>query len=127
MDVTPLVPEGRQLVEGYGGGGFRIAGTRHEGSVLLFPEQTLPWEVVAPEDITLDTLRPVLDRAPAIEVLLIGCGARMALLPRTLRDGLKAEGVGVDPMDTGAACRTYNVLVAEDRRVAAALIAVETA
>jgi uncharacterized protein len=56
--------------------------------------------------------------------LLIGCGARMAFVPRALRDALKAGGIACDGMDTGAACRTYNVLLAEDRRVAAALIAV---
>jgi uncharacterized protein len=63
-------------------------------------------------------------RAGSVELLLIGTGARMAQIDRTLRQALRADGVVIEVMDTGAACRTYNVLMAEGRRVAAALIAV---
>ena len=60
--------------------------------------------------------------APAVEFLVIGCGARAMLVPPALRQELRDAGLRLDAMDTGAACRTYNVLLAEDRRVAAALI-----
>jgi uncharacterized protein len=67
----------------------------------------------------------VLDAGAEVDLLLIGCGRRMALVPPALRQTVRDGGVVIDSMDTGAACRTYNVLLAEDRRVAAALIAVD--
>ena len=122
MDLTPSVPEGRQLVESYGAGRFLVSGISHTGSILVFPEQTLDWPVTDIAGLPIDSLQAVLDADPPVEILLIGCGARMALLDPALRTGLKERGIGCDAMDTGAACRTYNVLVTEARRVAAALI-----
>jgi uncharacterized protein len=123
-DITPQLPSGRQVIQGYGEGGFRIAGQRHAGSVLVFPERTLPWPVTAVSSITLQSLQPVLAPDAGIRVLLIGCGARMTTLDPALRQELRAAGIGVETMDTGAACRTFNVLLAEARAAAAALIAV---
>lgn len=125
MDITPAIPAGRQVIDGYGGGGFRISHQRREGSVLVFPTETLAWPVTAMADLSAATFRPVLDRAADVEVLLLGCGASIAFLKHDLRALLKEQGIVADLMDTGAACRTYNVLLSEDRRVAAALIAVE--
>ncbi|MEX0810341.1 MAG: Mth938-like domain-containing protein [Dongiaceae bacterium] len=129
MDITPLVPEGRQIIESYGSGRFRIAGQIHQGSVLVFPERTEAWSVSAPQNVTVETLAAVVaaGRAGEVELLLLGCGPRLTQVAPALRAALRAAGVGVEPMDTGAACRTFNVLMAEGRRVAAALIAVETA
>ena len=126
MDITPLVPEGRQIIEGYGNGGFRIAGTVHTGSRLVFPDRSEAWPVASFDALTIETLAPVIEagRQGAVELLLIGCGKRLAPVPPAVRSALKEVGVGVEPMDTGAACRTYNVLMAEGRRIAAALIAV---
>ncbi|MFQ6018002.1 MAG: Mth938-like domain-containing protein [Kiloniellaceae bacterium] len=124
MDITPASPAGRQIVESYGQRRFRVSGTLYEGSVLVFPERTLAWTVGRIEELTLESLDPLLDAAGELELLLIGCGPRMAQVPGALREGLRARGLVVEPMDTGAACRTYNVLVSEDRRIAAALIAV---
>jgi uncharacterized protein len=121
MDVTPLIPAGRQVIEGYGAGGFRVAGTRYAGSVLVFAEETLAWPVASMSELTIDSLRPVVERR-GIEILLLGCGPRLTPIPARLRQELRAAGIIVDVMDTGAACRTYNVLLAEERRVAAALI-----
>ncbi len=126
MDVTPLVPEGRQIIEGYGNGGFRIGGTVYPGSRLVFPEHSETWPVASFDALTIEALAAVIEagRQGAVELLLVGCGKRLAPVPPSIRAALKNVGVGVEPMDTGAACRTYNVLMAEGRRVAAALIAV---
>jgi uncharacterized protein len=123
MDVTPIVPAGRQLIQGYETGGFRIAGIRHTGSVLVLPERTLAWPVSGPEQITAESLAPIRAAEPAVEILVLGCGARFVMIPADLRAALKAAGIAVEAMATGAACRTFNLLLAEDRRVAAALIA----
>lgn len=123
-DITPSVPQGRQLIQGYGNGGFRIGGNAHEGSVIVLPERTLPWTVTAYAEITFDSLAPVYADGAGIEVLLIGCGPRMEMPDTALRDALKTHNIVADVMDTGAACRTFNVLLAEDRAVAAALISV---
>lgn len=126
MDVTPLIPAGRQIIETYGDGRFRIANILHEGSVLVFPGQTLPWRVTDMAGLTVAALAPISQAAKSgeVELLLVGCGPRLAMIPRDLRATLRAEGIVIEPMDTGAAARTFNVLMAEGRRVAAALIAV---
>lgn len=125
MDVTPLVPQGRQIIESYGGGGFTVTGESHRGSILVLPDWTGRWAVETIEQLTLESLDPVLAAQPPVEVLLIGCGTAMAFIEPELRQAASTRGVALEPMDTGAACRTYNVLMAEDRRVGAALIAVE--
>ena len=124
MDVTPLLPAGRQYIEGYGSGRFRIAGATHDGPVLVFRDRTLAWPVRAMAELTAESLAPVLE-AGNVDVLLLGCGRRMALVPPALREALRAGGVVIEPMDTGGACRTYNVLLTEDRQVAAALIPID--
>lgn len=125
MDLTPLIPAGRQIVESYGGGRFRVTGVTYEGSVLVFPARTMPWPVAAMGEINEQSLEPVVAEAQGggIDLLLLGCGARMAMVPARVRQHLRAAGVVVESMDTGAASRTYNVLMADGRRVAAALIA----
>src|SRR4051812_38928156 len=126
MDLTPLVPQGRQIIESYGDGRFRITGAVHQGSVLVFPEKTVPWPVGDSTGLTEESLASIAAAGDAgtIDLLLIGCGPRMAQIPMKLRAGLRSHGVVIEPMDTGAAARTYNVLAAEGRKVAAALIAV---
>ncbi|MGF1594953.1 MAG: Mth938-like domain-containing protein [Kiloniellaceae bacterium] len=125
MDVTPLIPQGRQIIERYGNGGFRIAGESYLGSTLVLPDWAGAWALDSIDDLDLDSLAPVFAAQPPVEVLLIGCGRAMAFIDPDLRAAARARGLALEPMDTGAACRTYNVLVAEDRRVGAALIAVE--
>lgn len=122
MHLTPFTASGaRQVVESYGPQGFRISGAEHAGSILVFPDAAYPWTVAAMTNLTVDSVRPVLEHG-GVEVLLFGCGRRMAPIPADVRQALKEAGIGMDAMDTGAACRTYNVLVSEGRRVAAALI-----
>ena len=122
MDLTPLIPEGRQVVQSYYPGGFRVTGERHAGSILVFPERTLAWSVTDPGRLDAEALGAVIAAEPSVDLLLVGCGVRGVQVAIELRESLRAAGIGVEAMDTGAACRTYNVLVAEGRRVAAALI-----
>lgn len=124
MDITPLVPADRKLIQGYGGGGFRVNGERVEGSILIAPEAVWAWAVTELAAFTIEGLGPLLERMPKTEILLLGTGKQMSLVAPPLRQRLREMGIVLDIMDTGAACRTYNVLLAEERRVAAALIAV---
>jgi len=127
MDVTPLIPEGRQMVEAYGDGGFKISGTAYRGAVIVFPLLSVNWPVTDFAALTLDDFASVMEagRAGEISLMLLGCGPRMLLLPGPLRQGLRAAGIVTEVMDTGAACRTYNVLLAEGRQVCAAMFAVD--
>jgi uncharacterized protein len=118
MDLTPLVQPGMQVIERYGASGFRISGQVYQGAVLVFPDRTVSWEDAA---LTFERLAPVVAHG-GIELLLLGLGRRMFPVAAALRAALRARGIAVEAMDTGAACRTYNVLLAEDRRVAAALL-----
>lgn len=124
MDITPLIPTGRQIVKGYGDGGFTISGTRWEGSVLVLPERTQSWDPTEMSQVTEESLSPLLSLPERPRLLLLGCGRRMVLVPAALRVALRQAGITLELMDTGGACRTFNVLVSEDRSVAAALIAV---
>ncbi len=122
-DLTAELPAQRQLIRGYREGGFTVAGVRHAGSVLVLPERTLAWEVTEMGDVRMASLAPILEAEPAVEILVLGAGARFAMISSELRAALRTHGVRVEAMDTRAACRTFNLLLAEDRRVAAALIA----
>ena len=125
MELQHQPPVGRlQLVQSYGEGGFRVSGRRHEGSILVLPDKTESWPVGAFADVSLTNLTPVVEAEPPVELLIIGAGATFTLAPVTLREVLKSKNIAVETMDTGAACRTYNVLAGEGRRVAAALVAV---
>ena len=122
MELTPLFPVGRQVIERYGETGFRVAGAIYRGSVLVFPDRTLPWSAVSASDVTWESLAPVIEHG-GVQILLLGLGRAMGgAIPHALRNTLHAAGIALEPMNTGAACRTYNVLVAEDRHVAAALL-----
>jgi uncharacterized protein len=125
MDVTPLIPEGRQIIQGYGPKGFKVSGVSFEGPIIVSPMQTQEWN--APEAFSAlqeSDFSAIEADAANIDVLLLGCGARGEFFPPELRAALRAKGLVVETMDTGAACRTYNVLMAEGRRVAAALMPV---
>lgn len=122
MDVTPLIPEDRQVIDSYGPARFRIANVVYVCSVIVFPDRTIEWPVATIDEVSLNSLAPVIDAKPSIDVLLVGCGSTMHRLESTLRHELREMGIGVETMDTGAACRTYNALLAEGRQVAAALV-----
>ncbi len=124
MDVTPLIPEGRQIIQSYQVGGFKISGVRYEGGVLVSPEATIAWPVTNIESLTPDDFAILEPRLAETDVILLGTGKKMSFLSPALRNGLAQKNIRVEAMDTGAACRTYNVLMAEGRRVAAVMMPV---
>jgi uncharacterized protein len=113
-----------RVIDAYGAGGFRIDGESVRGSVIVTPERVIAWAAQDVAAVTPESLQPVIELAGEVEILLIGTGLRFSLVPPALRQLLRDQGIAADAMDTGAACRTYNILRAEGRRVAAALIAV---
>ncbi|MGD8326305.1 MAG: Mth938-like domain-containing protein [Sphingomonadales bacterium] len=114
--------EGRQLINGYGPEGFRISGTTYSQAVLVFPRRAITLEVSTLEELTVEHLQPLVEGDEKTEILLLGCGTQMQFLPEELSKGLAMVGIAADPMDSGAAARTYNMLMMEDRRVAALLL-----
>lgn len=115
---------GQHLIDAYGNGGFRFGEMSHLGSIFATPSGVFAWSatnagLLQPEDFAL-----VLSGGHPVEFVLLGTGERHVMPPVAVRDAFRAAGIGLDVMTTGAAARTYNVLVAERRNVAAALIAV---
>ncbi len=125
MDVTPLVPEGRQIIQGYSAGGFKVSGKPYEGPIIVTPTGTMPWSINGSfSTLGENDFETLAANANDLDVVLLGSGAKGEFFPPALRAALKNRGLVVETMDTGAACRTYNVLMAEGRRVAAALLPV---
>ncbi|EJN05902.1 Mth938-like domain-containing protein [Phyllobacterium sp. YR531] len=116
---------GRAPIDAYGNGGFRFADMSHRGSILCLPSGIHGWEPKAPPIPTATDLALVLAQSSEIEILLVGTGTELRRLPEELREILRKYRISSDPMSTGAAVRTYNVLLAENRAVAAALFAVD--
>ncbi|MEQ1901658.1 MAG: MTH938/NDUFAF3 family protein [Devosia sp.] len=112
-------------IDGYGNGGFRFAGMSHRGSLLCLPTGMHAWPVKSAGEITAESLEPVFRAADALDVLLIGLGGDIAGFDKGLREALREKRIIVDAIATGGAVRTYNILLAENRAVGAALIAVD--
>ncbi|MBB3318658.1 MULTISPECIES: Mth938-like domain-containing protein [unclassified Rhizobium] len=115
---------GRAPIDTYGNGGFRFADMSHRGSILCLPSGIYGWDMDASKPLSIENFQKVIDEAAEIEVLLIGTGDDMRPIPADLKAALKAAGISSDPMNTGAAVRTFNIMLMESRAVAAALIAV---
>jgi uncharacterized protein len=111
-------------IEAYGNGGFAFADMSHRGSLLCLPDAIWAWPVTSPEQIDKYALEQVFAAANAIDTLIIGTGTGVWLPPPDLRQALRAVRIVMDAMQTGPAIRTYNIMMGERRRVAAALIAV---
>jgi uncharacterized protein len=127
--VTRDAPDAPHLpraapIDAYGNGGFRFDTMSHRGSLLCLPDGIWAWPVTQPQEIDRHSLERVFARANGIDTLLIGTGTEVWLVPSDLREALRRFHVGVDTMLTGPAIRTYNIMLGERRRVAAALIAV---
>ncbi|MBB6251374.1 Mth938-like domain-containing protein [Nitrospirillum iridis] len=122
MDITPLIPADRQVIDAYGPGRFRVSNVVYETPILVFPDRTLVWPVADFASLKAEDFDALIAEQPPLEIVLLGTGPTMQLFPSSLRRLVKERGLGgIDAMDTGAACRTYNVLLAEGRRVATAL------
>lgn len=122
--LQPAHFPGRAPVDTYGNGGFRFADMSHKGSILCLPSGIYGWSVETPDEISVATFKRVLSESD-LEVVLVGTGRELVPLPTALRDALQKQGIRADPMSTGAAARTFNVLLAEGRAVGAALLAVD--
>ncbi len=117
MQLNEVIFKDVVPVDGYGPGFFRIGGTVVSGHVIASPEGVRTWGGYTDD-------APLLALAAQIDVLFIGTGAQIAHIPATLRERLEAAGIGVEIMPSPAACRTYNILLSEGRRIALALITV---
>ncbi len=115
---------GKAQIEAYGNGGFRFAGMSHRGSLLCLPSGIYGWEAPAPEALDAESLAKVFAEANAIQILLLGTGPDLVPIPAALRQRCREANIVAESMATGAAVRTFNVLLSEQRAVAAALIAV---
>jgi uncharacterized protein len=116
---------GRFPIDAYGRGGFRFAEMSHRGSLQVLPSGLKSWDVTEPSQLNEVAFSDFIAEADEIELLLIGTGVNLVTLREPLLWHLRAAGFRIDVMQTGAAARTFNILLAEKRRVAAALIAVE--
>ena len=116
---------GSHVVEGYGAGGFQFAGMSHRGSILALPLGVHALRVSSPEEMTAQSLSALFNEPRgSVELLIIGTGHELVPASPALRDALREAGIRCDAMATGAAISTYNILLGERRRVAAALLAV---
>jgi uncharacterized protein len=111
---------GRNLFSGYGPGYVAVNGERYERSVIVLPDRVIDWGIEHFEALS----KPAFDALASlpVDVLVLGTGSVLRFPPRTELQALAQAGIGIEVMDTQAACRTYNVLLAEDRRVAAAIL-----
>ena len=121
---APHLPR-QALIDAHGGGGFRFAGMSHRGSLLCLPDGLWAWPVATPAALTDEMLSPVFASATNLDFFILGIGNSPWLLPEALRMKFREAHISVDTMTTGPAVRTYNVMLMENRRVGAALIAIE--
>lgn len=122
MDITPLIPKTSQVIQSYGAEGFKVSGVSYSGGIVIYGEKTFDWTSGTLENLTIsdfDFLNGLDDRP---DVFLLGTGKQMRFIPRELKHQLSQKNIHIEPMDTGAACRTYNTLLADGRKVCACLL-----
>lgn len=119
MDVTPLISSKNSVVQSYGPQGFKVSGTHYDHNILISPQNVRPWHDKEFKDLTAEDFEELAAEKP--DVILIGTGATMLHLPPALRAALQDKGVNVETMDTGAACRTFNVLMSDGRNLRSVL------
>ena len=122
MDLTRVAPTDRQHVQRYTSDGFTVSGVVYAGPVLVFAKSSQSWGVKDARALCQEDFHNVIEASGDIDLCLLGCGSRMTLVPSDLKRVLRELGIGIESMDTGAACRTFNVLLAEGRAVMAALL-----
>ena len=118
MDVTPLIKDGALIIQSYSAGKIRINGKQHAAPLLILPDRVENWPIKNDfQNMQESDFTPLINIANEIDVILLGCGKEIKFLPPALKKSLRAKNLHIETMDTGAACRTYNVLLAEGRRV----------
>ncbi len=115
---------GRAPIDAYGNGGFRFADMSHRGSILCLPSGIYGWNIDNASEMVPSAFDTLIAEADDIEVLLLGTGTELAPISPLLRELFKGRMIQADSMNTGAAVRTFNILLAENRAVAAGLLAV---
>jgi len=121
---APHLPR-QALIDAHGGGGFRFAGMSHRGSLLCLPDGIWAWPVAVPAELTAESLAQVFARAELLDFFVLGTGAAPWIMPEALRTRFRAAHISADTMATGPAVRSYNVMLMENRRVGAGLIAID--
>ena len=124
MDITPVIRKDQNYIDRYGNSGFQITGRHYTGSIVVSSSEVLEWHTTDRILEDIESLLELFAETPKIQVLLVGCGDSPPFIPERIRKGFRKKCMTIDVMSTGAACRTYNVLLAEDRLVAAALVAI---
>lgn len=124
VDITPLLKKGSQIIHSYGSGGFVVGDKSFKGSMLIIPNGVYSWNVTDINNLKISDFSELIDEKQDIEILLLGTGVKMQFVDDEIIKQLKRNKIVVDMMDSGAACRTYNVLLSEERKVAAAIIAI---
>lgn len=128
MDITPLIPTGKKIIKGYGDGAFRInEDERYEGDIVITSQQVMPVVLKQGDEVSLapETIVASLNALKEdIEIVLLGMGSDHQPVTEAIRTIFRERGIALESMSTGAACRTYNVLLSEGRQVAAILVAV---
>ena len=124
--MIPHFPQ-RAPIEAYGNGGFRFAGMSHQGSLLVLPSGMYRWDASELVSLKPEDFASVFAEQQDIDFLLLGTGAAMSRPPKSVIEIFARKNLPIDFMSTGSAVRTYGVLLAEKRKVAAAFIAVQNA
>ena len=124
MDITPQIPKNRNVINGYGVGNFKINEKIFESSIILTPNQIVEISLESLEEFFEENLSKILQEDP--EILLVGTGKNHQIISTNLKNKIKAiyPNIAIDEMSTASACRTYNILMMEDRKVAALLLAI---
>lgn len=115
---------GRAPIDAYGNGGFRFADMSHRGSLMCLPSGIYGWDVTTVADLNAKAFETVLAESGDIEVFLLGTGMDLVRIAPDIREAFRERNISADSMNTGAAVRTFNVMLAENRAVAAAFLAV---
>ena len=125
LDVSPALSLDRQYIQSYSDTGFKVSDKIYNSPILVFPDSTEQWILYEENEFSKRSFQTLLELSNKPEILLLGCGRGAKMLPEEIRDLMGNQGIVVEPMGTGAACRTFNVLVLEERNVAAALLPIE--
>ena len=120
MKLHASAPSALNTFSGYGEGFVMVNGERHESNLIVMPERLLPWEVPSFDALAESSFQIFLELD--LEVIVLGTGSKLRFPHPRLTQALARKRIGLEAMDLQAACRTYNILMAEERRVAAALL-----